>query len=234
MKKNLFVLLLLLPTCWISAQSVIENPNVAEQTHQELKILKISIYNDSTIIDLAIENKLASGGWFCTDRNTYIEDPKSQSRYKLVKTRGIPNCPSVYNFTQAGEILTFTLVFPPTPSITNLMNLIEDCDKACFSFKGIILDKDLNDDINTYSLGVEHYAANRTSEAINCFMKVVEDIPEFPTHVYGYSYYNLIRIYKEKGDLVTMRFWLDQLSRSPLPDRQYFLDALKKEGIPSK
>jgi tetratricopeptide (TPR) repeat protein len=133
-----------------------------------------------------------------------------------------------------GEVVNFSLIFPPVLTSSKLLNLIEDCDKACFSFKGIILDKKLNDDINTYTTGVAHYAANRTNEAIECFMKVVEIIPEFPTHVYGYSYFNLIRIYSDKGDKLTSKYWLDQLEKSSLPDKQYFIDALKKERVIGK
>lgn len=215
----------------IKAQQVVENPVVAEQTHQELSITKIVFYRDSTVIDLTIENKLAQGGWFCTDRNTYIEDNRDRKRYKLLKTNGIPNCPSVHNFRKVGEQLNFSLIFPGIPSGARLLNMIEDCDKACFSFKGIILDKKLNSDINLYNKGVELYAANKINEAIDCFTRVVEVIPEFPTHVYGYSYFNLIRIYANMGDKATSRFWLNQLEKSTLPDKQYFIDSLKKEGV---
>jgi hypothetical protein len=215
-------------------QITIEKPNAAEQSQPELKILSIVFHRDSTVVNLSIENKLAAGGWYCADKKIYIEDPKSRYRYFLIKTRGIPTCPAVHNFTRAGEILNFTLTFTPIKSIPKLVNLIEDCNQSCFSFKGIILDKNLNDDINTYTSGVEHYAANRTKEAIECFMKVVEEIPEFPTHVYGYSYFNLIRIFHDKGDEATKQFWLEQMERSTLPDKKYFIEALQKEGVIKK
>ncbi len=230
--KKLFPIILVLGMYQTAkAQLAIDNPNVAEQSQPELKINRITVYNDSTVINLSIENKLAAGGWYCADKKIYIEDPKTFYRYFLIRTRGIPTCPSVHNFTSIGEVLRFTLVFPSIKSTPRLINLIEDCDKACFSFKGIILDKKLNEDINNYTIGVEHYAANRTQEAISCFMKVVEEIPEFPTHVYGYSYFNLIRIFKDNGDSATMKFWFDRLESSTLPDKQYFIDALRKEGI---
>jgi tetratricopeptide (TPR) repeat protein len=187
------------------------------------------LYNDSTVINLTVENKLTQGGWFCADKNIYIENSKDHKRYNLVKSKGIPTCPSVYDFKRINEKLNFSLVFPAIPAGTKLLNLIEDCDKSCFRFNEIILDEKLNSDIKLYTRGVELYAANNTKDAIDCFTKVVETLPEFPTHVYGYSYFNLIRIYFNSGDKPTARFWYNQLEKSNLPDKDYFITSLKKE-----
>jgi len=234
MKKIILLISILCCFSFVEAQLVINNPAVAEQSHQDLNIVQINFYNDSTVIDLSVENKMAAGGWFCADKNIYIENPRDHKRYNIIKAKGIPTCPSVHNFKSVGERLNFSLVFPEIPADTKLLNLIEDCDKSCFRFTGIILDEKLNRDIKLYSHGVELYAANNNKEAIDCFTKVVAVIPEFPTHVYGYSYFNLIRIYFNNGDKVTARFWYDQLEKSALPDKQYFIDNLKKEGIQVK
>ena len=94
----------------LCAQKIVEKPVVAEQTHLELTILKIGLYKDSTVVNLSIENKLDQGGWFCTDRNTYIEDVRDHKRYKLQKTRNIPNCPATHTFSRVGEIVKFSLL----------------------------------------------------------------------------------------------------------------------------
>lgn len=233
--KNFFIIFyLLFSFSLIEAQTIVDNPAVAEQTHQELEIVRIGLFKDSTVIDLSVENKLAQGGWFCADNKIYIESQKDHKHLNIIKARGIPRCPSVHNFKKVGEKLNFTLVFPAIPANTRLLNLVEDCDKSCFRFSDIILDKKLNNDIKLYSHAMELYAGNKTDEAIECFTKVVEVVPDFPTHVYGYSYFNLIRIYSDKGDKVTARFWLDQLEKSTLPDKQYFINSLKKEGIQLK
>jgi hypothetical protein len=231
MKKIILLITILFTFAYIQAQQVIENPAVAEQSLKELVITKVSLFNDSTVIDLSVENKLAQGGWFCADNKIYIETSKDHQRLDIIKARGIPRCPSAYNFKRVGEILNFALIFPKIPKGTSLLDLIEDCDKSCFHFKDIILDEKLNSDIVLYTKGVEFYGSNKINEAIDCFSKVVEIIPAFPTHVYGYSYFNLVRIYFDKGDKVTARFWYDQLEKSTLPDKQYFINSIKKEGI---
>jgi tetratricopeptide (TPR) repeat protein len=219
MQKFVLLLSIIYFSLIVEGQQIIENPTAAEQTHQELSILKIGLYTDSTVIYLSIENKRDQGGWFCADKNIYVENPKDHKRYNLVHSKGIPTCPSVYDFKSIGEKLFFSLTFPGLPKGTKLLNLVEDCDKSCFRFSEIILDEKLNNDIKLYSKGVELYAANNTKDAINCFMKVVEELPEFPTHVYGYSYFNLIRIYFSQGEKVTARYWYDQLEKSNLPDK---------------
>jgi tetratricopeptide (TPR) repeat protein len=235
MKQIALLITILCCFFYVDAQKILENPAIAdEQTHQDLTILRVGLYSDSTVIELSIQNKLAQGGWFCADRNIYIENPKDHKRFNLIKTRGIPTCPSVHNFTRIDEKLNFYLVFPKIPAETKLINVIEDCDKSCFRFTEVILDEKLNKDIKLYTRGVDLYASNKINDAIDCFTKVVEVIPEFPTHVYGYSYFNLIRIYFNKGDKLTARYWYDQLEKSHLADKDYFINSLKKEGIQVK
>ncbi len=234
MKQIALLITILCCFFYVEAQQIIENPVATDQTHQDLTILRIGLYSDSTVIELSIQNKLAQGGWFCADRNIYIENPKDHKRFNLIKTRGIPTCPSVHTFLRIGEKLNFSLVFPKISAETKLINVIEDCDKSCFRFTEVILDEKLNKDIKLYYQGVELYASNKINDAIDCFIKVVEVIPEFPTYVYGYSYFNLIRIYFNKGDKLTARFWYDKLEKSRLADKDYFINSLKKEGIQVK
>jgi len=208
---------------------VVLNPSVAEQSHREMRIDQIMFYTDSTVIDLTIENGLAEGGWFCLDRNTYIEDMKGYARKKIVNAHGISWCPQVYRFQQAGETLNFSLVFPDMAVEAEVFNLVEQCERACFSFRGIILDDKLNFDIRVFDEAMKCYVANKLDQAIELFMNIVEDIPANPTHVYGYSYYHLVQIYLNKGDEKTAQFWFEQLERSGLANRQYFMDAIKRE-----
>ncbi len=197
---------------------VVLNPSVAEQSHRELSINKIKFYPDSTVIELTIINSLPEGGWFCIDSNTYIEDAK-----------GISWCPQVYRFQQVGETLQFFLVFPEMEVEAEVLNLIEQCERACFSFRGIILDDKLNYDIRLFDEAMNCYVSNNLDKAIELFMNVVEDIPANPTHVYGYAYYHLVQIYLNKGDKKTAQFWVEQLERSGLPNRQYFMNAIGRE-----
>lgn len=227
------LVLLALISFGAKAQLEVIKPFAAEQSHGELNIDKITFYGDSTVFNLSVTNKLDIGGWFCADKSIYVEDPSTHQRYRIIHSVGIPNCPDVYNFKKKGETLSFSLVFPYIQQGSRTLDLVENCNQSCFNFKGIILDEKLNTDIRTFNQGMELYTNNKINEAITCFTKVIEDIPPFPTHVYGYSFYHLVVIYQNKKDNPAAKYWFDQLEKSSLPDKQYFIDAIRKNnGIP--
>ncbi len=232
MKRILLATLLLVAIVgqtW--GQQLVEKPAVVEQSHKDMVIESITFYSDSTVFVVSIENKLPVGGWFCIDQNTYLEVPEKSARYKVRKQKGAPTCPTTYGFKKVGEVLRFTLVFNAVSPSTRTLNLVENCDKACFYFKGIILDTKLNADIKLYEEGVKLYADDKIDEAIDCFSRIVEVIPSNPIHVYGYSYYNLIHIYADRKDSQSAMFWFDQLKKSGLPDKQYFIDAVNRDRL---
>ncbi len=230
MIKQLFFLTVLLAVTHITiSQTVIDRPFAAELSHPELSVESIILYKDSTVCHFTVENKADNGGWFCADRNIYIETPQTRQRYYRTSSRGIPTCPAVHNFSRKGETLSFTLVFPPIPAGLNAINLIEECDKACFHFKGLILNNKLNSDIRTFNQGMDFYAKSDVNQAIECFTRVVEEIPANPTHVYGYAYYHLVMIHHSKGDKLTAGFWLSQLKASALPNKDYFIRMIKRD-----
>jgi hypothetical protein len=213
----------------IAQVRIVEKPNVAQQSHSEMTIEEIRFYTDSTVVQLLVINKLASGGWFCADKNTFIENPQTLTRKKIIKAVGIPWCPDAHRFNRINETLRFKLVFPPLSAESELLNLVEQCERACFSFRGIILNDKLNKDINMFNQALELYANNKLDDAQLLFSQIVEDIPANPTHVYGYSYYHLVKICWELGQKDIARLWIQKLEQSGLPNRQYFLENIKRE-----
>lgn len=211
------------------AQTVIDKPFAAELSHPELTIESIAIYPDSTVVNLSVVNNADKNGWFCADRNIYIENLNTRQRYYRIGLRGIPTCPETHNFSRKGETISFSIIFPPIPRNLSSINLIEGCSKACFFFKGIILNNKLNSDIRLFNQGMEYYTQNSIDHAVECFSRVVEEIPANPTHVYGYAYYHLIMIYHAKGDNLKATAWLNQLNTSTLPNKDYFIRMVKRD-----
>lgn len=224
-----FLILLLFCISSAQAQVVIEKPFSAELSHPELTIESIELYSDSTVINLTIVNNADSNGWFCADKNIYIENLNTRQRYYRVGSRGIPICPATHNFSRKGETLSFTLIFPAIPQNLNSINIVEDCSKACFFFKGVILSNKLNSDIRLFNQGMEYYTKNNIPQALEYFSKVVDDIPANPTHVYGYAFYHLVMIYHSMGDSHNAGFWLNQLKTSALPNKDYFIRMVKRD-----
>ncbi len=210
---------------------VVENPAIVQQSHPELKLEKILFYTDSIVVRFSILNKLSEGGWFCADRNTYIEDSDSFKRFRVIGKTGIPWCPNAHAFTEVGEKLHFSLTFPPVLGDPETLNIIEVCEKSCFELRGIILSEKLNHDLRLFDEATHFYAENNYAKALVLFGEIVEEIPPKPTHVYGYSFYNLARICWEIGERETAKEWVRQLELSGLPNSQYFLRNLEQELV---
>lgn len=94
-------------------------PSVSRTDAKDLTIMSISLTDSYTAIQ--IRSKFTNYPWCCIYADTYITANGRQ--YKLVRTEGINISPQVtyYNYKD----VTFTLYFPPIPSTTTQIDLIE-------------------------------------------------------------------------------------------------------------
>ena len=231
MKKQILTITFLFFLSVLTNAQVYENPISGKQSHPELEITKIEITETSTIISLKVTNKRDKGGWFCADKNIYIKNSKGTEIYELISSENIPVCPNQHEFKKAGEILEFQLTFPKIPDQIKFIDLIENCNNACFSFHGIILDNNLNEKILTFEKAFDLYQNNLLKEAIPYFEKVIEGNIPAESQIFGLSYYYLIIINDKLTDKQKVNYWLNLLLKSNLPDKETFLKELKKMEI---
>lgn len=231
MKKQISALLIFLALSFIANAQVYENPISGKQSHPEMEITKIEITDINTIISLKVTNKRNKGGWFCADKNIYITNSKGTEIYELISSENIPVCPNQYEFKKAGEILEFQLTFPKISDQIKFIDLIENCNNACFSFHGIILDNDLNEKIIIFETAFDLYQKNQFNEAIPYFEKVLEGNIPAESQIFGLSYYYLIIVNNKLDNKQKVNYWLDLLLKSSLSDKETFLKELKKMGI---
>lgn len=94
-------------------------PSVSKTDAKDLTITSISLTNSYTAIE--IRSRFTNYAWCCIYPDTYISANGRQ--YKLVRTEGINISPQVtyYNYKD----ITFTLYFPPIPTTTTQIDLIE-------------------------------------------------------------------------------------------------------------
>ena len=118
---------------------VVERPYV-DFTHSEnARILKVTITDKETIIDMSDNNETRGGyaQWMNIDQNTVIVVDGKE--YKLKKADGIAIAPNKTNFSRNGETKTFKLYFPTIPKGTTSFNLIEPGNNSDWKFYGISL-----------------------------------------------------------------------------------------------
>ncbi|MFP4555363.1 MAG: hypothetical protein ACLFNU_00710 [Bacteroidales bacterium] len=229
-KVGLIVYLLLSTTPLVFAQSkMVRNPVIAYKSHSELHIDSIGFYADSTVAWFKATNRLPKDGWFCADSSTILAIPSQNERLQIKSARSIPWCPDAYSFKSKDDELLFALIFPHVPNNPKVISIVEDCERACFVLEGIILNDKLNEDHRNYDKGVKLFVDNKLSEAYKLFTNIIDGIPEEPTHIYGYSYLNLIRISWQRDDSLTAEGWIKKLKESALPKKEYYLKAIEKE-----
>jgi len=185
-----------------------------------MKVEKIEFAENQTIVSLSIENQ-TDKGYFCADKNIYLLDVQSKIKYKLIESKNIPVCPETFYFNTIGEVLHFQLYFPNLKPDAKYINIVEDCKEGCFSINGIILDKDLNQDID---LGFENYAKGNIDLALFCMKKAIENHPDYS---FGILYTSIIQIYAEKNDFVNAKSWYKKLSDSNVLDKPDAINRLK-------
>lgn len=232
MKKiTILICLSLYQIIKLNAQ-VYENPIAAKQSLSELEITKIEITNSETVISLKVTNKLSSGGWFCADKNIYIKNSKGDEIYQLVNSENIPTCPDQFEFAYSGQILEFKLYFDKISDNIKFIDLIENCENSCFSFYGIILDNNHNENIRSFEKGFELFQSNEFDKSIPYFEKVLEVQNTIESHIYGLSYYYLILIYDDMGNKEKVKSLFNELLNSPMAEKETFINELKnKIGI---
>lgn len=117
---------------------IVDRPYVDYTRSENARILKVTITDKETIIDMS-DNTETRGGyfqWMNVDPNTVIV--VGGQEYKLKKAEGIAIAPNKTNFSRNGETKTFTLYFPAIPKSTTSFNLVEPGNSE-WKFYGISL-----------------------------------------------------------------------------------------------
>ncbi|MDA3952190.1 MAG: hypothetical protein PF485_00955 [Bacteroidales bacterium] len=231
MKKHIIIIsIIFCAVAKLSAQ-VYYYPIAGKQSHPELEIVQIEITENTTLINLQVTNKRDQGGWFCADKNIYIKNSKETEIYPLINSVNIPTCPNQHEFKKTNEILKFQLIFPKISDDIVFIDLIENCNNACFSFFGIILDNNHNEKIRLFEKAFDLYKNESVVEAIPLFEKVISGEITIESHIHGLSYYYLIDIYKSLQNAKKVNFWVEELKKSDLKDKTTILKELENLGI---
>lgn len=202
------------------SQEIIK-PNFAIASHP-MKIEKISILENGTIVEISIENQ-SETGFFCANKSISLINSVDKTEFSLYESEGIPVCPENYQFNYVGEVLKFKLFFPKLDKSAKYIDIIENCTDNCFSIKGIILDKSINQNID---LGYYYYSKSQLDLALQAFKKAVNANENYH---YGWLHYNIIQIYKEKNDFAEVKKWKDLILKSDFIDKPQLMDKMTVE-----
>jgi hypothetical protein len=225
--KRVFLIVIYLTMAVIYGYSqTIENPNSALKSHETLLISKVEMSQEKTVVHFSIENRIENGN-FCADRNIYLVDQEGK-KYQIRKTTGIPVCPDTYKFRSIGEVVRFTLEFPPLVQGVKWIDIIENCTDNCFWFYGVTLDNELNKRIDE---AFSKASAVAPAENIFLFKSILDDIDSQNLGIEGLLYLNIINAARENTDNVNAMVWYKRLAASKAPRVGEYLKYLNDRGV---
>ena len=195
------------------------NPNFGSTSHP-MTISKIETTSSQTIIYLTIENQI-NGGSFCADKNIKIEDEQNNI-YLLNYSEGIPTCPQLHSFTTVGEKLEFALYFPSIATKAKYLDITEQCNNACFTLKGVIINNEINTLIND---AYDAYSEGLNFKALSLFKQAHAKMQDYP---YGFIYLNIIKLYYDLNQTSEAENWEKKLQQSKVLDKDFILQQIKK------
>jgi len=204
----------------VQSQTIIK-PNFGIKSHEVLNIDSI-VSNELNTTVFITAKVPETGSQFCVNKNTYLRNVGSGLKYNMIKARNVSLCPNSKVYKNAGEKFIFELVFPKMDTSLKYIDLIEDCNDACFYFKGIILDINFNKEIEEAYLS---YSKN-SSLALEKFKLLISEHPEY---MFGFAYINIIKILAEKNEMKQAHDWYMKLHNSFLLDQSELNEILKKQ-----
>jgi AAA+ superfamily predicted ATPase len=108
--------------------------------NENSKIVNIESDDQQVRIDFRYTNCHGYGGWVRINPKCYIRPAGSDENLFLQKTEGIPRAPKVLTFRKHGDVLYYSLFFPPLPQNILEIDIIEDEeDDKAFNFYSIPL-----------------------------------------------------------------------------------------------
>ncbi len=224
--KRLCFLIILFAGFLTAESQTLVFPNYALKSHETLEIERIVTDAKATVLYMSIENRI-EGGTFCADKNIYIINPMGR-RSKLVFSSGIPVCPDTHIFRKAGERLEFTLTFPPLAPGTEYIDLVEECNEDCFSFYGIVFDKDLNDKLDEAFSMAEN---GNTSGSLKQLITIAKNRATANQSPVGLIYINIIKLAADSGESETAEEWYRKFKSEGGAGSARYIEFLNDQGI---
>jgi len=224
-RMGILIIMISLFTGSISSQNI-SNPNFALKSHETLEILKIEISGEKTFIYFSIENRI-EGGSFCADRNIFLTDPGGV-KLKMKRSEGIPVCPDLHKFKKVGEKLMFILEFPALPYSVKWVDITEECNDNCFSFYGVVLDRELNLKLDESLVLAEK---GDVKSAVASYIKILNSLSKTDLGIKGGLYTDIITLSAGIGDQSTAAEWYKKMVVSDTPRLDLYIRNLNSRGI---
>jgi thiol-disulfide isomerase/thioredoxin len=161
MKKLLFLLFFVVLVSAVSAQTIIENPNFGISTPNYLRLTKIELTREATILSFTV--KIPTGNWIAIHTKSYIQSVGDTTKLYLIKAEGIDITKKVY-WEKGNDKISYRLYFPSLDSKVSKIDFGEPIGNGWHIFDIVIRKKAIHSVIpdqllgNWFSPGNGHWA----------------------------------------------------------------------------
>ena len=215
MKRILFAILLATATQWAGAQQIV---NFAMASHPVMAE-QIERTPQATVVRMRLSNQIA-GGYFCLSKAVSAICAKAGYTGSYLRAEGMPTCPDVHTFSQAGESLPFALYFKPFPANLTYIDIEEKCDDNCLIIQGLVLDEKLNARIN---MAYNFFAEGKFDMAADLYLQLAQ-MPNYPFAVH---HFNAIHAWAQGGNFIKAKQLYLSLKKTHFADTDYALQRLR-------
>jgi thiol-disulfide isomerase/thioredoxin len=130
MKKQFATIFLFCLAIIVSGQKVIKNPKYGISSPAYLKLTKIEITDDATILTFHLQ--IPQNNWITVHEKSYIQPVGDTTKYYLIKAEGINIAEQIYWEKDLREEISYRLFFP---KLENQINQIDFNEPIANSFR---------------------------------------------------------------------------------------------------
>jgi len=207
--KFIFLVFILTMPLIMSAQ-IIKSPTYSKRDKSSIDITEIENTTEFTIIRGIYKNPYDYEGWANIEGTTSLIDKKTGTKYRIIKSEGLPISPNQKTFSYKGESTKFSFYFPRIEDDVEMVDLIENPYSDAFNFYDIALKNSVK-----RKFVISHKKGNTFSykPSLSSRLNGIEDIqifiPRYLTDLDKYIYGNFINYFTELGiktDIIEVSF----------------------------
>lgn len=199
LKKTILIVLALAMPLVFFAQ-VIKSPTYSKRDKTSIEITEIEQTIDYTIVRGVYTNPYDQLGWANIEGSASLIDKRTGTKYKIIKSEGLPISPNKKEFGSKGETVNYTFYFPRISDSVELVDLIESPNLSGFNFYDIALkDNVVRKFTLTHKKGNSFSYKPSLASRLNGVKEVQVFVPSYLTDLDKYIFGNFIGYLNELG-----------------------------------
>lgn len=204
---------------------IVYNPNVAIKPIMTLSVYKVEMTDSTTAITFRIVNKDQLPPFSLKSKNIVLRAVSDTMNLPLLGWENVKFHPEKHVFSFRDEVYDFTLIFGALVQPVKYIDVIEQTNEKDFYVQGIIIDKDLNNEITR---GFRAFQLGDAMGALDHFINFAEMDLYFE---YGLAYFNIIYILSQQNRWQEAKEWYEKFQNKFFYDKQLHMNALSGMGI---